>query len=128
MLETETAMTIASDDVSTLSLPQQEAFGLTEAAIQLDQARNSAERSMDLAAALDYNLEIWVAIRALAQSENSALPQPIRDNLMKLSDFVAQTTFSGGPAIADKSLDTLININLQLAEGLLEGQKAVPAV
>ena len=40
---------------------------------------------------------------------------------MQLSNFVAQTTFSQGAAISDSSLDCLININLQLSEGLLEG-------
>jgi flagellar biosynthesis regulator FlaF len=117
-------MTDGNDDLSSLSLPEQEALGLADAAINLDRARASANRAEELVAALNHNLEIWVAIRSLAQSPSCPLPPDVRANLIRLSEFTAQTTFANGAAISDSSLNTLININLQLAEGLLEGQKA----
>ena len=116
-------MTDANCELSSLTLPEQEALGLAEAAIGLDQARTSENRNEALAAALNHNLEVWVAIRSIAQSPGSPLPPNVRANLIRLSDFVAHTTFANGAAIGDSALNTLININLQLAEGLLEGQK-----
>lgn len=117
-------MTAENDDLSNLSLPEQEALSLANAAIALDQARAAENRTEALVEALNHNLEVWVAIRALSRSPSSPLPPAIRNNLMRLSNFVAQTTFAAGPAISDSSLNSLININMQLAEGLLEGQKA----
>ncbi|MBI3446286.1 MAG: hypothetical protein HY055_13250 [Magnetospirillum sp.] len=117
-------MTAESFEVSSLTLPEQEALSLAEAAIALDRARMAEDRNRALVEALNNNLEVWIAIRALSQSPSSTLPPPIRNNLLRLSDFVAQTTFSAGASISDNALNSLININMQLAEGLLEGQKA----
>lgn len=111
-------------DVASLSLPEQEALSLAEAAIALDRARSGPDRGTELVAALNHNLEVWVAIRSLARSEGSHLPPNIKANLIRLSEFVAHTTFTSGATIGDQALNTLININMQLAEGLLEGQKA----
>ncbi len=100
-------------------------MSLTRAAVFLDQARANGRDSVRLVEALNNNLEIWVFIRSLAEAKNSTLPEPLRGNLLQLSSFVAQTTFSQGARISDSSIDCLININLQLSEGLLEGQKKV---
>ena len=109
--------------IENLSSAEQEAMSLTRAAVFLDQARSNGRDSVRLVEALNHNLEIWVYIRSLAESKTCTLPEPLRSNLMQLSGFVAQTTFSQGAAISDSSIDCLININLQLSEGLLEGQK-----
>ena len=109
--------------VENLSAAEQEAMSLTRAAVFLDQARSNGRDNVRLVEALNHNLELWVFIRAQAESKHSILPEPLRGNLLQLSSFVAQTTFSQGAAISDSSIDCLININLQLSEGLLEGQK-----
>ena len=114
-------MNTETDTMDTLSAAEQEAMSLTRAAVFLDQARANGRDKVRLVEALNNNLEIWVMIRTLAESANSPLPEQLRGNLMQLSNFVAQTTFSQGAAISDSSLDCLININLQLSEGLLEG-------
>lgn len=116
-------MTEEVGDLSSLPLPEQEALSLAEAAIALDRARSGENRAGELVAALNHNLEVWVAIRALARSPGSPLPPDLKANLIRLSEFVAHTTFTNGAAIGDSSLNTLININMQLAEGLLEGQQ-----
>jgi flagellar biosynthesis activator protein FlaF len=109
--------------IENLSTAEQEAMSLTRAAVFLDQARANGRDKQRLVEALNNNLEIWVYIRSLAGAKNSTVPEPIRGNLLQLSSFVAQTTFSQGVNISDSSIDCLININLQLSEGLLEGQK-----
>ena len=108
-------------DLQSLTTREQDAYALKEAAASLDQARGQAA---ELAAALEHNLELWVAIRTLVSRPGNALPAAIRHNLVQLSGFVAGTTWRDGITIPDSRLDTLISINLQIAEGLLEGGNA----
>jgi len=100
-----------------LTAPEESAFGLSQAAVMMDQARN--DQGM-LAAALEKNMEVWIAIRMMVSREDSGLNQETKDNLIKLSQFVAETTMTHGVELPEESLDTLININLQISEGLLE--------
>ena len=116
MAETEVA------DLSELSVVEQDAFALTQAGILMDQAR---EDPKELAAALDHNIEVWIAIRVMVTNRynDNPLPQLVRENLVRLSDYVAGTTFKHGVKMPDHILATLININFQIAQGLLEGEK-----
>ena len=104
--------------IETLKIGEQDAFGLVEAAITLDQSRGDKAR---LAAALDHNLQLWVAIRTLVSEATSALPDTVKTNLTRLSEFVADTTLKKGVEISDNTVTTLVNVNLQISEGLLEG-------
>jgi len=110
-------------DLSTLSLSEIEAFGLSEAALMLDTARQNRADKSPMALALDQNLQVWVAIKTLVGDGTCPLPEGIKDNLTRLTGFVADTTFRHGVDIADDVIDTLININLQISEGLLAGRK-----
>lgn len=100
---------------------QEDALALAQSAITLSNARESGEAS-ELSAALDANLELWIAIRTLVQRPNNALPQEVRDNLVRLSDYVQGLTVGRREALSDGDLDSLVNINLQISEGLLEGE------
>ncbi len=104
---------------------EQKAYALSRAALALDQARQTRQSDQDPATiveALNHNLELWVAIQSMVKTANGSLPEEVKSNLWKLGDFVIGTTFRQGHGIADQALDTLININLQISEGLLEGQ------
>lgn len=103
--------------IESLKIGEQDAFGLVEAAITLDQSRGDKAR---LAAALEQNLQLWVAIRTLVSDAGSALPDAVKANLQRLSDFVADTTLKKGVEISDNTITTLVNVNLQISEGLLE--------
>ena len=104
-----------------LSLPEEQALALSRAAIMLDQARQNLSDRTALGAALNQNLETWVAIRTIAQKPENGLSTSVQQNLVRLSNFVADSTFKSSETISEKTLDTLININLQISEGLLEG-------
>jgi len=106
------------DDPDTFPSPVQEAYSLSEAAVMLDQARANKG---SLATALEHNMELWVAIRMLISREDNAIPPETSENLKRLSQFIAETTMLQGVEITSETLDTLININLQISEGLLEG-------
>lgn len=104
-------------DTDTLTSEEQDAFGLVEAAITLDQSRGDKAR---LAAALERNLQLWVAIRTLVSQAGIGLPEAVKGNLKRLSEFVAETTLKKGVDISDNTITTLVNVNLQISEGLLE--------
>ena len=107
--------------IEDFSVSEQEAFGLSRAAVLLDQAKQSPDDKTSMTNALNHNLELWVAIRAMVARPDSPLPDDAKNNLVKLSNFVADTTFKAAEGISDETIDTLININLQISEGLLEG-------
>lgn len=103
----------------------QDAFFLSEAAVLMDQARGGDGKRRDkkkLAAALENELEVWTSIRAAVLRWTEQERSVTKQNLCRLSDFIAGTIMSSGIDITDSTLDTLININLQIAEGLLEGE------
>jgi len=110
-----------SGDLS-LSLSEAEASSLTEAALHLDQARQSGDRRA-LAAALDNNVKVWTAIRTVAGRPDVDLPETVRINLGRLADFVASATLAAGTGVSEEVINTLININFQISEGLLEGRR-----
>lgn len=114
-------MLLNSTKVEGLSLTEQDAFSMSQAAILLDQARAKGDMKA-LAAALDHNLELWVGIRTLVSRPEVRVSQNVQENLTKLANYVADATMSHGVEIPEKTLDTLININLQVSEGLLEGK------
>ncbi|MEK7246396.1 MAG: flagellar biosynthesis regulator FlaF [Pseudomonadota bacterium] len=109
------------DGLSDLSAIEEQALVLSQAAIELDQARSGKRDPFVLTTALEANVEVWVAIRALVDDPATTLQPNIRENLRRLSVFVASSTFMHGANIPDSTLNTLININFQISEGLLEG-------
>lgn len=113
-----------SDMITELSPTEQDALALTKAAILLDSSRSDPAK---LAAALESNLEVWVAIRTMVSRNNAGLAADARSNLLRLSQFVADQTLRNGVEIASEDLDSLIGINLQISEGLLEGLKTKAA-
>lgn len=106
-------------DEQDLDTHEEAAFALSQAAVMLDQGRG---KQGELATALDNNLEVWVKIRTLVARKEVAIVPDTRNNLIKLSDFVADTTMRQGVDMPAEVLDTLININLQISEGLLESR------
>lgn len=104
------------------SLPTVEAFSLTEVAVALDVARQKNDAKA-LVVALERELEVWVAIKTMSENQSVNLSPALRANLTRLADFVADTIMKQGVKLGDSALDTLININFQISEGLLEGNR-----
>ena len=108
---------------STLSIIEEDAFALTQAALEISRAHESKDEKR-LAAALDDHLKLWVASRTVVSSAENPLPISIKDNLIRLSSFVAQKTFEMQIGANDKTIQALPNTNLQISEGLLDRQAA----
>jgi hypothetical protein len=113
-----TATDMANDQ---LNVPEEQAFALSRAAILLDQARQNFSDRNALGAALNENLETWVVIKTIAEGPGSGFSETVKQNLVRLSNFVADITFKSADDISEQTIDTLINVNLQISEGLLEG-------
>jgi len=109
-----------------LSVPEEQAFQLSQAALKIDVARAKRESEPGiLVEALKQDLEVWVALRTIVMRPDCTLSPEAKQNLVKLSQFVADKVFSGPEKLADSTLNTLININLQISEGFLEGAKSI---
>ena len=100
----------------------------TEATILMNYAMALANASLSdnenvKLAALDNNLKLWVEIETSLKRAKNLLPQDIKTSLMKLSKYVERLTLSKGVKMAKTDFDSLVNINMQISEGLLEAVK-----
>ena len=91
-------------------------------AMALSKASTSDDETTKLVA-LDNNLKLWVEIETSLKDAKSLLSQEIKDNLLQLSKFVERMTLSKGVKMSKTDFDCLININMQISEGLLEAVK-----
>jgi flagellar biosynthesis regulator FlaF len=106
-----------------LTVFEEDALALTQAALEISRAFE-AKDDKRLAKALERNLRVWVGIRTLVSRNDNPLPLAIKDNLIRLSSFVAQKTFEMQNGANSKTIDALTNANLQISEGLLERRSA----
>lgn len=103
----------------TLNILQEDALALLRSAANISRTRQESDKAQ-LVMALDENFRLWTAIQTVA-GKDSLLARDTRENLLKLADFVVARTISEGASATERTLDTLENMNLQIAEGLLEG-------
>jgi len=99
-----------------------EAWALLEMARALHRSKNAPldERR----AALRKNWRLWTIFQAGLLDPECQIPAETRSNLIALSNFIDRHTAAllvdGDP----EKIDTLVNINRQISEGLLDGQRA----
>jgi flagellar biosynthesis activator protein FlaF len=99
-----------------------EAWALLEAARQLNKTK---EGPIDeFRAALRANWRLWTLFQANLVDADCKLPDQLRGNLLGLANFIDKTTVEMLVERDPKKIDTLVNINRQISEGLLEGMRA----
>ena len=103
-------------------MAEMEATILLNHATYLSKASTS-NNQMEVLAALDANLKLWVEIETALKSSRSLLPKEVKENLLKLSKYVERLTLSKGVKMTKSDFDSLVNINMQISEGLLESVK-----
>ena len=91
-------------------------------ALALSKAAVSNDDQLKLVT-LDENMQLWVEIESSLKSAKNLLPQDIKNNLIQLSKYVERLTLSKGIKMTKTDFDSLININMQISEGLLEAVK-----
>ena len=70
------------------------------------------------------NWRLWTIFQASLLDADCTVPAPIRRNLLGLSNFIDRQTADLLAVRDAKKVDVLVNINRQISEGLLEGQRA----
>jgi len=107
-----------------MSLAKAQAFRLTQCALALDRANDGGVPvSKALTNALLDNLETWVAMKTFVDSESCAYDDMTKGNLARLCVYVFDKTLAFRDGVAPEVLNSLINLNFQIAEGLLEGER-----
>jgi flagellar protein FlaF len=99
-----------------------EAWALLEAARELHQSKEGPIE--DFRAALRKNWRLWTIFQASLSEADCTVPLPVRRNLLGLSNFIDRQTADLLAVRDAKKVDVLVNINRQISEGLLEGQRA----
>tara|TARA_E500000331_G_scaffold357658_1_gene420235 strand:- start:2574 stop:3050 length:477 start_codon:yes stop_codon:yes gene_type:complete len=101
-----------------------EAWALIEAARRIAAViqygdLNKAEDREKLRVALRLNLRVWTIIQAEQLVGENQLPAPIRQNILTLCKFIDQHTISVMSHPSPERAVTLIDINRNIASGLL---------
>ena len=99
---------------------EMDAAAFSQAAYVLDQARQKISDTDACEKALKYNQLLWSIVQADVAEGNNELPDELKANLMSLSLFVDKQTSKGLSEPTEELLDSLININLNISEGLME--------
>lgn len=96
-----------------------EANLLSRAAAQLQIVRDDWEgKRRELYEALLFNRKLWNIFLTSVTGEQSQLPDKLRENIANLGLFVMKQTVLMQDNPQPQKLDTLININRELAAGL----------
>jgi flagellar biosynthesis activator protein FlaF len=102
-----------------------EAWALLESARLMEGAKTKDKA--ELLDALRRNWRLWTIFQANLVDAECTVPNEVRSNLLGLANFIDRHTAQllGNPDPA--KVDVLVNINRQIGEGLLEGQRAAAA-
>ena len=102
---------------------EMDAAAFSQAAYVLDKAKQNLTDKELCERALKYNQLLWTIIQADVGENDNTLPEEVKANLMSLSLFVDRQTTKGLSDANEELFDSLISINLNISEGLLEGKK-----
>lgn len=100
------------------SARETERQALLEAARRLGEAQQTPEDTEALVAAARLNWRLWTIFQSEISAPNCPLPDEVRSNMLNLCNFVDKQTVALLDDPKAERASPLININLQLAEGL----------
>jgi flagellar protein FlaF len=98
-----------------------EGWALAETALQMTAARQDPTNETALLQAVRLNWRLWTIFQASLFEPDCPLPVELRDNLLSLSNFVDRHTAGIITDPDPAKLDILIDINRELASGLMTG-------
>ena len=109
----------AQTQKSSMSPREVEAMAFTKAALLLEEAKNNTDDYDSYASALKFNQLLWTIIQADIVDKENELPAQLKANILSLSIFVDKQTVKALADTKPRHIDSLININKNLAEGLM---------
>jgi len=107
---------------------QTEARALLEAARRLSEVPVDGESLDEYRASLRLNWRLWTIIQSDIASEENPLPSEIKANIMSLSIFIDKHTVGALAEPDTRKLGVLIDINRNIASGLMTTPDSEPAV
>lgn len=96
-----------------------EAWALIEAARRISEASRSPETVEELREALRINWRLWTLFQAQLSLEESGVPDAMRSNMLNLCNFVDKRTVQTLAAPTAEQVKVLIDINRNIASGLM---------
>jgi flagellar protein FlaF len=102
-----------------------EAWALLEAARRMNATKDGPIEEFRVA--LRANWRLWTIFQASLIESDCALPDETRLNLLSLANFVDKQTVQLLGELDPNKVDSLVNINRQISEGLLDGARAQAA-
>ena len=118
-MQNQAAMAYQTVAKKTVSANEREADLLSQSALRLQNIRDNWEGSYsDLGSALNFTNSLWGILLAAVASQESPLPDDIRQNVANLGIFILSRIVEIQLEPAPQKLDAIININRELAAGL----------
>ena len=96
-----------------------EGRALLEAARRMSEAQKTPDDPAALRAAVRLNWRLWTIFQAEISAPDCPMPVEIRTNMLNLCNFVDKRVVGILADPTPRSLDALINMNRQIAAGLL---------
>ncbi len=103
---------------------QTESRALLEAARRLSEVPVDGEKHDEYRASLRLNWRLWTIIQSDIASDENPLPSEIKANIMSLSIFIDKHTVGALAEPDTRKLGVLIDINRNIASGLMTNQDA----
>jgi flagellar protein FlaF len=106
---------------------QTESWAMIEAAKRMAEAVLNGDVEA-MRASLRLNWRLWTIFQAALSESEEGIPAEIRENMLRLSLFVDKHTVASLVEPTPERLNTLVNINRNIAQGLMAGmQRAAEA-
>jgi len=103
---------------------QTEARALMEAARRLSEVPVDGEKHDEYRASLRLNWRLWTIIQSDIASNENPLPSEIKANIMSLSIFIDKHTVGALAEPDTRKLGVLVDINRNIASGLMASPEA----
>ncbi len=100
-----------------------EAWALIEAARRMAEATTADNPKDAMREALRLNWRLWTIFQVELTGGESTIPEELRLNMLNLCKYVDQHTVGALADPTTKKVEVLVNINRDIAGGLLEGLK-----
>ncbi len=104
-----------------MNMAQQEAYYIAKNGLDLMEAYKNKDNA-SFVEALDNNQKMWLMIKALMKDGKTQLSEEVRNNLVRLADYVSVNTIKLGQNldnIDEKMLNSFVTINKHISEGLI---------
>jgi flagellar protein FlaF len=102
---------------------QIEIMAFKQAATKMKQAAQNMKDFTGYVEALQFNQRLWTVIQVGLVDQGCQVPEPVRTKILNLSLYVDIQTLDAIIYPSESHLTSLINIDLNLADGLFEGRQ-----